>query len=72
MPETLVERNERWTVAVNLNQNLIGRLIVLAVRTIDSVASLSPNEWHDLHRHIVRTQVALTALSGPISTTTRS
>ncbi len=32
MPNTVIERGEHWTIATNLNQNLIGRLIVVAAR----------------------------------------
>jgi diadenosine tetraphosphate (Ap4A) HIT family hydrolase len=65
MPNTVIERGEHWTIATNLNQNLIGRLIVVAARDVDSVTALSADEWQDLHRHIGRTRVALAALFQP-------
>jgi hypothetical protein len=32
VPETVVEKGRYWTIAVNLNQNLIGRLIIVLNR----------------------------------------
>ncbi len=65
LPGTVIERGQHWTIATNLNQNLIGRLIVVAARDVDSVTALSPGEWQDLHRHVGRTRVALDALFQP-------
>lgn len=65
LPGTVIERGQHWTIATNLNQNLIGRLIVVAARDVDSVTALSPGELQDLHRHMGRTRVALDALFQP-------
>lgn len=65
MPGTVVECGEHWTIATNLNQNLIGRVIVVAARPVDSVAALSAGEWQDLHRKIGRTRAALDTLFHP-------
>ena len=41
VPETVVERGELWTVAVNRNQNLLGKTVLVLNRPEVSVARLS-------------------------------
>ena len=63
-PETLVTAGPLWTVAVNRNQNLLGKTVLVVNRPVESVA-LRPDEWADLHRQIARVTVALDELFEP-------
>jgi diadenosine tetraphosphate (Ap4A) HIT family hydrolase len=47
--ETPVLRESRhWRTALNRNQNLLGKTIVVLRRHEEAVAALSPDEWSDL------------------------
>jgi diadenosine tetraphosphate (Ap4A) HIT family hydrolase len=65
VPETVVEKSRYWTIATNLNQNLIGRLIVVLNRDEVAVTAVSLPEWSDLHGEIARTRRALDAVFQP-------
>jgi len=65
VPETLVEEGQYWTIAVNLNQNLIGRLILVLNRDAEAVTAVSLPEWSDLHREIARTRHVLNVMFQP-------
>lgn len=65
VPETVVEEGRYWTIAVNLNQNLIGRLILVLNRNAEAVTAVSSPEWSDLHREIARTRHVLNAMFQP-------
>ena len=65
IPETVVERGELWTVAVNRNQNPLGKSLIVLNRPEDSVVGLSASEWLDLHRQMARLRVALHDLFAP-------
>jgi diadenosine tetraphosphate (Ap4A) HIT family hydrolase len=60
-----LERGERWTLALNLNQSLPGRCVLVVNRHIEDVAELCAEEWSDLQRQIRRTSDALAALFAP-------
>jgi diadenosine tetraphosphate (Ap4A) HIT family hydrolase len=62
---TLVTAGPLWTLAVNRNQNLLGKVILVANRPVESVTALRPDEWSDLHCQIVRVTAALDALFKP-------
>ena len=48
--ETPVLRESRhWRTALNRNQNLLGKAIVVLRRHEEAVAALSADEWSDLH-----------------------
>ena len=48
--ETPVLRESRhWRTALNRNQNLLGKTIVVLRRHEEAVAALSPGEWSELH-----------------------
>jgi hypothetical protein len=64
-PETLVTAGPLWTVAVNRNQNLLGKTVLVVNRPVESVTALRPDEWADLHRQIARVTVALDELFEP-------
>ena len=65
VPETIVEQGRSWAIAVNLNQNLIGRLIIVLNREAEAVTAVSPQEWSDLHREVARTRHALDDMFQP-------
>src|SRR5205807_1670322 len=65
VPQTVIEKSRHWTIAANLNQNLIGRLILVLNRDVEAVTALSSPEWSDLHGEIARTRRALDALFQP-------
>jgi diadenosine tetraphosphate (Ap4A) HIT family hydrolase len=65
VPETVVEESRYWTMAVNLNQNLIGRLILVLNRDEEAVTAVSLPEWSDLHGEITRTRYALDVMFQP-------
>jgi diadenosine tetraphosphate (Ap4A) HIT family hydrolase len=58
----VLDESEHWRVALNLNQNLLGKTIVVLARHEEDVASLVPEEWETLHgvvaRHIARLRAA--------------
>jgi diadenosine tetraphosphate (Ap4A) HIT family hydrolase len=65
VPETVVAESRYWTIAVNLNQNLLGRLILVLIRDVEAVTAVSPPEWSDLHQEIARTRRALDVMFQP-------
>jgi diadenosine tetraphosphate (Ap4A) HIT family hydrolase len=64
-PETPVTACPLWIVAVNRNQNLLGKTVLVVNRPVESVTALRPDEWADLHRQIARVTVALDELFAP-------
>jgi diadenosine tetraphosphate (Ap4A) HIT family hydrolase len=64
-PETVIVAGPLWTVAVNRNQNLIGKTMLVANRRVESVTALYQDEWLDLHRQISRVTIALDQLFRP-------
>jgi diadenosine tetraphosphate (Ap4A) HIT family hydrolase len=63
--EHVVERGALWTLALNRNQNLLGKSMLVLNRHVESVAGLTPEEWGDLHRRTVRATGALDTLFAP-------
>lgn len=61
----VVEWGELWTLALNLNQNLPGRCVLVLNRHSVDVRDLGPEEWVDLRAWIRRTASALDALLVP-------
>ena len=64
-PETVVEAGPTWTIAVNMNQNLLGKTVVVLNRPCPSVTDLTIAEWTDLHTQIKRMRAALDSLFEP-------
>lgn len=64
-PETLIEVGRFWTLALNRNQNLVGKTMVVANRHVESVTALEPEEWLDLHQQMSRVKNALDDLFHP-------
>jgi diadenosine tetraphosphate (Ap4A) HIT family hydrolase len=64
-PGTLIDAGPLWTLAVNRNQSLLGKTMLVANRPVTSVAALDPAEWVDLHRQIGCVTTALDHLFRP-------
>lgn len=64
-PGTIIAADGFWTAAVNRNQNLLGKTMLVCRRPVDSVAALTADEWQDLHRQIGRLAAALDSLFRP-------
>jgi diadenosine tetraphosphate (Ap4A) HIT family hydrolase len=65
----VVECGELWTLAINRNQNLLGKSVLVLNRHCERVTELSAGEWPDLHRCIARVTTALDVLYTPDSYT---
>jgi diadenosine tetraphosphate (Ap4A) HIT family hydrolase len=61
----IVERGPLWTLALNLNQSLPGRCVLVLNRHAEDVRELAVEEWSDLHRQIARATAALDTLFDP-------
>jgi len=65
LPETILEHGVYWTAALNRNQNLLGKVMLVVNRPVDQVILLQDKEWEDLHRQARRVTAALTAVFHP-------
>jgi diadenosine tetraphosphate (Ap4A) HIT family hydrolase len=54
-----------WRTALNRNQNLLGKLIVVLRRHEEQVAALSSEEWGELQDHVVWATERLRAAFSP-------
>ena len=61
----VVERGELWMLALNLNQNLPGKCVLVLNRHCERVAELTAEEWAALHPCVTRTTAALHSLFAP-------
>lgn len=61
----VVERGEHWTLALNLNQNLPGRCVLVLNRHRESVPEVATEEWDALRPEISRVTAALDGLFAP-------
>ena len=64
-PGTVVRTGELWTLAVNRNQNLLGKTMLVARRPVASVPDLTVEEWTALHAEIGAVTGAVTRLFRP-------
>jgi diadenosine tetraphosphate (Ap4A) HIT family hydrolase len=48
----VLRESPHWRLAVNRNQNLLGKLIVVLRRHEEAVARVDSGEWSELHDHI--------------------
>ena len=62
---TVVERGGMWTIAVNRNQNLLGKTMLVLERSCESVVHVTDHEWHEVHRQLRRVCRALDVLFEP-------
>lgn len=58
-PGSMIERGELWLLALNRNQNLLGKTMLVALRPVERVSALTPAEWADLHVQLRRVTAAL-------------
>lgn len=59
------EAGEGWTLAVNLNQNLMGRCLLVLDRPCERVTAVTPAEWAALRGAIAGAEAALGEVLGP-------
>ncbi|HEY7020962.1 MAG TPA: hypothetical protein VH349_07590 [Ktedonobacterales bacterium] len=64
-PETIIECGSLWTIALNRNQNLLGKVMLVLNRPLEQVILLREDEWADLHQQMRRVTLALTAAFQP-------
>jgi diadenosine tetraphosphate (Ap4A) HIT family hydrolase len=62
---TIVERGGMWTIAVNRNQNLLGKTVLVLERPCEAVVDVTHDEWLDVHRQLQRVCGALDELFEP-------
>ncbi|HZS30577.1 MAG TPA: HIT family protein [Gaiellaceae bacterium] len=48
----VLRESASWRIAVNRNQNLLGKLIIALRRHEESVAQLTPEEWSELREEL--------------------
>lgn len=58
-PGTILRNGERWTAALNRNQNLLGKVMLVVNRPVERVTELTADEWADIHSEIRRVTAAL-------------
>ena len=63
--ETVVEDRGSWSLAVNLNQNLLGKTMLVLNRPCTAVIEVQPTEWAALHNELRRLVPALVSLFQP-------
>lgn len=51
----VLDETALWQVWLNVNQNLLGKLVIVLKRHEEQVARLSAAEWVELHTHVQRT-----------------
>jgi diadenosine tetraphosphate (Ap4A) HIT family hydrolase len=64
-PETVVRRGAVWTFAVNRNQDLLGKMMIVLERPCSAVIDLQPSEWAELHAELRQLVPALTRRFAP-------
>jgi diadenosine tetraphosphate (Ap4A) HIT family hydrolase len=61
----VIRESTHWRVALNRNQNLLGKLLIALRRHEESVAELTPTEWSDLRDEVRWATERLTGAFGP-------
>lgn len=64
-PATVIEDRESWILAVNRNQNLLGKTMLVLRRPCSAVTDLDQTEWASLQTEIVRITSGLRSLFRP-------
>jgi diadenosine tetraphosphate (Ap4A) HIT family hydrolase len=59
LPETVIEERPLWRLAVNRNQDPLGKSMLVLRRDCQAVVELLPDEWHSLHSELKRLVPAL-------------
>lgn len=65
MPQSVVRTGPTWTMAVNRNQNLLGKAMLVLNRPATAVTELSADEWLSLHDELRGLTKALHSLFVP-------
>ena len=61
----VVDETALWQIRLNYNQNLLGKLLIVLKRHTEQVASLSAEEWRELHAHVQRSTERLRTAFAP-------
>jgi diadenosine tetraphosphate (Ap4A) HIT family hydrolase len=61
----IVRQTDLWRTALNRNQNLLGKLIIVLRRHLEDVAGLTGDEWVDLHDGVAWTTAHLRRAFSP-------
>ena len=64
-PETVIETRPSWTLAVNRNQDLLGKTMLVLHRSCNAVIDVEADEWSSLRHELRRLVPALTSLFQP-------
>jgi diadenosine tetraphosphate (Ap4A) HIT family hydrolase len=63
--EGVLWESEHWVVALNRNQNLLGKTMIVLRRPLERVADLAHAEWADLRAQLVDVTARLDAAFAP-------
>ncbi|MPY65275.1 HIT family protein [Deinococcus sp. SDU3-2] len=61
----VIAQAEHWTVVLNRNQNLLGKLMLVLRRHAEAVPDLHPEEWDELYSVMRRATGALGTVFAP-------
>lgn len=64
-PESVITEGADWTAAVNRNQNVLGKSMLVLRRPCTAVVDIDRHEWAALHGEIERMVSAIDALFAP-------
>jgi diadenosine tetraphosphate (Ap4A) HIT family hydrolase len=65
LPESVIEERPSWTLAVNRNQALLGKTMLVLRRHCTAVIDIVPDEWASLRYDLRRLVPALDRLFDP-------
>jgi diadenosine tetraphosphate (Ap4A) HIT family hydrolase len=65
LPESVIEERPSWTLAINLNQDLLGKSMLVLRRHCTAVIDIAPDEWVALRYELRRLVPALDRLFEP-------
>ena len=65
VPETVIEERPSWTLAINRNQDLLGKTMLVLRRPCTAVVDLRADEWAQLQDELRRLVPALRQLFEP-------
>ena len=62
----VVGESSCWRVVLNVNQNLLGKVMIVCRRHVEPVIELTADEWADLRSAMRDTNTALSTLFRPV------
>jgi diadenosine tetraphosphate (Ap4A) HIT family hydrolase len=65
LSESVIEERPSWTLAVNRNQDLLGKTMLVLRRPCTAVIDIAPDEWESLRNELRRLVPALDRLFDP-------